>query len=843
MSQQGSTKDARKMSMGSVAAGRQVLKPSTRQEAEQEPEELGGLRISVGAGKRFSRARLAPVAPQDEAGPALVPDWRGSGDPATERHMRVLAAFDAARVPSQASPFSGSINHDLPSVPQTPDSPPSLASRWSPSSAEETSPCPPSQPSFRNSLINPASKRFSFHYNTAAPSPPLSGTKPKINIRKQGITVVGAQRIGADRYAALKQAETRAAVAQRNIGGDVEGSSRRWSSATFTDAGIGETSTPVYASNQQKSLQRPPNNRSASAKEFSTLSAAPLKSKLRDTQLAEIRNQNGRALSTSSAIRLPVGHPANHHARFQSMTGPAIEEAPLRQPSPNPRNPSNSLQPSSSKLAEGNSPASSNPIHQLPTRKLSAFRLSIAEPRVSAEQRRGSQASRTSDETVFEVPETAVGSRRSSPVPFIPSASATTGVIPSSRGTRRLPRLPPLDLNNSGSESSRASNSSFASLDTDEFVLRSDGVLADPKKPVKIEENASAFSVVQVNFVPTESTYYPYRAEKLSTPQTPPSAVFTLEDLLDSDASETSLPPKSFSSSDSLQPVSCSPPVTLPSDPNATFQAPASPYSEVRMSLPPESSVASTLAYIPPPPPNFGNFSFDVNAAAPSPRRQSLVSPMTSQGAFPNLDDDSKFLSPSPIIFTPSTANFGAFPDPLVISTPQSGFADTLRTFHFNVPESPFNPTASFSPLMSHVHVLSSHAGSTDSHLDGKYEASNRPHFEPIAWKQSFPVGAPSPGSSPVESGRPTFPRRKTLPCEPDKEGDDNSTRPRMLGRRGTFDVSMLPDLDAYRVGPIGPEASVRESKIGDAGKRGFNRGEIRNWMLSSRRESAAGRA
>ncbi|KAM0756308.1 hypothetical protein T439DRAFT_352010 [Meredithblackwellia eburnea MCA 4105] len=498
-----------------------------------------------------------------------IPQSRPSQDPPA--HLPYLSAKGASSAPSLViRPFES---------PRASPSPP--ASRWSPSSAGDASPeTVPALPSFRNSWMTglnshatkpaftkPISKRLSaLHHQAPSPTPSrspkgfgisgfrLGQQKKKPNIRKRGITVVNAQRIGSGRYTMMKEAAARASATRRESvapAGDrrpsmaagrrssiapegmrraslapggfrrqsvaagrrpslsVSGSERRASSdrrrssaserrgsaadrrgsassrATSRKESLarandladkefppirfqnsfdaGSLITPPDSMYRPKveegpwvDLETPPpsppmqpiqskstvhNRRSSSPSDLlSYVAASPELTCPDDSAALRSRQKQGRALSV---VHVPQGHPANHHARFRSYNEKVADSQPLSHGSPKfglvppPRR--GSVAPPGDRLPVFSRPFSppdslsldGDSLPANPTmRKLSTFRLSIAEPRADDEEglRRGSQASWA----------TSFG-----PSSYGPSSPRQSSVRQSSVGSRRANSLVP----------------------------------------------------------------------------------------------------------------------------------------------------------------------------------------------------------------------------------------------------------------------------------------------------------------------------------------------------------------------------------------------------------------
>ncbi|KAI5475266.1 hypothetical protein MNV49_001679 [Pseudohyphozyma bogoriensis] len=273
------------------------------------------------------------------------------------------------------------------------------ASRWSPSSAGEATP-PPPQPVFRNSFINSlatggkrSSRASDKPSSPKVASPPKSFAsqfrlkqKPKRkDLRKRGITVVGAHRIGSERYTVMKQtAAAAAALRSPAVGPAVAG--RRPSLA----AGFGEPSSsaappptlpspireePTPSPTREEST--PVADSSSTLRNFVAASPELTFAQPSDELFARRPSQS----AMPSVSRLPVGHPANHHARFRAFND---RLASLPMPSPDALSgPAPPLRrPSTVALVVEDEGASH--LRSSPKRRLSAFRLSITENRDDA---------------------------------------------------------------------------------------------------------------------------------------------------------------------------------------------------------------------------------------------------------------------------------------------------------------------------------------------------------------------------------------------------------------------------------------------------------------------------
>lgn len=253
-----------------------------------EPAEFEGLRIRIGGAKRLSRTSAVPLY----VGPTLVPDSHGSSDHTHEWYKAEAAAAAAASkarpqpsiplyrttsvpiAPPRRHPFLPPPNPpptarsyplpdpavlqpgrpplqtytelpgsaSAPNLAQRSTSPLPPASRWSPSSAGESSPLPAQpRPNFRNltsSSILPHSNRNSYHSNRNSyrlsrtfscikNDSPTSSRSPKgfgissfrigsQKKKKRSIVIVSAQRVGSGRYTVMKETALRASALRKD---------------------------------------------------------------------------------------------------------------------------------------------------------------------------------------------------------------------------------------------------------------------------------------------------------------------------------------------------------------------------------------------------------------------------------------------------------------------------------------------------------------------------------------------------------------------------------------------------------------------------------------------------
>ncbi|ORY89830.1 hypothetical protein BCR35DRAFT_329177 [Leucosporidium creatinivorum] len=262
-------------------------------------------------------------------------------------------------------------------------------------------------------------------------------------MKKRGpIVVVGAQRVGSGRYSMMKEAAARSAAARKESIGSKEGlASRRGSkdsngrrrSSASEGKRVSASRRGSEPTRSQDGGLSPPTNLSASAPSPSFLhrrspSAQALMSFIAASPDLTCPDPSHPLFDTQatprpSIARLPEGHPANHHARFRSYNervaalppNPVVPAAFSTGPAPLP--PRGVLAQRRASALAGSTRSSivsayghmepqdgfegarrSSSFSGASSRKLSNYRLSIAEPRDEeevAESRRSSIASWT----------------------------------------------------------------------------------------------------------------------------------------------------------------------------------------------------------------------------------------------------------------------------------------------------------------------------------------------------------------------------------------------------------------------------------------------------------------
>ncbi|KAK4054657.1 2' O-ribose methyltransferase [Microbotryomycetes sp. JL221] len=463
-----------------------------KQDSESSPE-LEGLGVRVGGQKlgRMQVKRTASGKPDllSQRAPTQVPSIpplfvtvQEGGEGSTYQPLVTSSVTDADRA-LLAVPTTR--NQSLTSSPK---------SHWSESSVGCPTPPEPMH-SFRDSLnlamINP--KRLSSNSahrlstilggstdakdeRSTSPASRVASKRKAKGLKKRGpIVVVSAERVGSGRYSMMKAAAARSAETRRSgsegvnlvvlesdlpleediiVGDDHHGtlSSSREATTSQIPFPTASTSTSSAASVEPpRSPKRP-----SSAEELLTYIAASPDLTCADPNVALFETQ---ATPKKSIVRLPEGHPGNHHARFRQsrpQAGPAVNG--VQQPE---------VESVSSRRSSNQSRRSSGSSTAV-RRKLSTIRLSICEQDSAddvkidePENRRGSSASwatvrskgyiaDTLNSTILAAPRRKSSSsslRRASTVAGYGTRAGSQGVLPFVTG----PVVPPRPRQSSSS--------------------------------------------------------------------------------------------------------------------------------------------------------------------------------------------------------------------------------------------------------------------------------------------------------------------------------------------------------------------------------------------------------
>ncbi|KAL8279612.1 hypothetical protein RQP46_007925 [Phenoliferia psychrophenolica] len=559
----------------------------------------------------------------------------------------------------------------------------------------------------------------------------------------------------------------------------------------------------------------------------------------------------GRARSAQSSS--PSDHPSNRYRRSQAPSEHSLPSPPTRVVSDStpPRQPSFGEGSDDEWLASHSAPETQGlgfENQQQQQRKPSAFRISIAPPpRDEEDDRRGSGASthesaieaeqlsgqNTPMNRSLSVVEVAPDTWDDEPaLPGLDALAKSFGGDPYARNSRAL----------DGADGFRKSMASFTTTCTTDDTLQSTISRADRLQSTsgKIESINTVYThAVQYDRDVEHSTFTPHRADESRSMRKSSS-----EGNFSPEARTPRMDDKSWDhSSSSSSPQSLPPSYHSDGTPTLDHTLPGAivgepkPYAVEKLSLSapaspnPHNSLSPALVSLSPQF-DFGGFGFHNGGPPRGARKPSLgdLSPMSQPqaqmvGLFFDPHEDtttSRFDLRNAIDDTPSTDSRESFRHPAVNETPRTGMEDTLRTFHFDVPESPavryipespatcyteseFAPT----PQITHVAVLPRRTDSTSSSQGTR----QGPSVEPVPWNQSFAT-KPVQVKGPLPPGL-MSPRRDTLPnfatvASQATPAPGGLAVPRQFKRRGSEigpDVSLLPD-----------------PRLGEPGKRGFDK-------------------
>ncbi|KAM0748264.1 hypothetical protein T439DRAFT_328247 [Meredithblackwellia eburnea MCA 4105] len=741
-------------------------------------------------------------------------------------------------------------------------------SHWSPSSGGDASPDQGSitnstRNSIRSSWLsgsnrNSLTKRWSAlqqHSSSSSQSPSspksaspvgerLKKTQSVASIRKRGITVVSAQRIGSDRYSTLKETTPKplaATPAPAPVPADAvaaivttQPTSRR-SSATGArriSAGASERRRSSVTFDRKSSVPRSSSRKSSTTASLSDsplvnrdaplpsppISVTSVLAPAPQNQLLEVpassvsrpsspssvyvatsprpdeaallkRRAEGRALSVvRMSSGFPEGHPANHHARFRTFNQKVA-------------------------LAAGSQSSSPSDSFQ---------RISLAPTR---------------DSIVSSEAPTELSSTLSSPTEEIESAEILD-VVPiliqgKSQATRKLSTFrlsiaePRVELDEEPVR--RGSQASWVSAESSESS--DDGAVEDVSTlPIRISLTPS----MEIRATKAMSVAQDNKAEQSS----PSIESFSMSDLLAVHADENEAEEEI---------VKITPPPYEVSTPVIASVVVVPEWAPEKVDLSPIVTVLPAAPARAKPDFKLDLSSFKLNQTPRAHvRKSSIVSPTSfplMAGFFfdPNADNDDIINIQEPMIVTPGTDIRTSFlGGPLGLPTPE--VEKTLKNFDFSVPESPFDigaysPTAT--PIVRHTPPAPSPLAAAKPVIAPEPTLPT-PAQVPgqIVWAQSFPLRSANEnsGMSPVALGKQSQ-RRETYPCPATFATEPE---PHRWQRAETFDVAMT----MRRESRIGPDVSISHegSRLGNPGKRGFDKVEIREWLLTSRRESVAAR-
>lgn len=381
----------------------------------------------------------------------------------------------------------------------------------------------------------------------------------------------------------------------------------------------------------------------------------------------------------------------------------------------------------------------------------------------------------------------------------------------------------------------RQSVASFMSTATDDTAFHATIGRADRLSSTsgKIEPVHAIFNVVQLDAAAKKSTFAPLGRPGDSQPVPSSSSGGTrspVEHLTPRGGDERNWDASVASSSPHSQP----PPYSggTPTISSSVVEAPGKYVPEKVSSAtnsPDPSSMSPALVSLSPQF-DFGGFGFNAPPAHRERRRSDGgdMSPMSRPNrqvaGFHYAGAD----SPS--------SDYGEF-RAVVLETPK--VEDSLRMFHSDVPESPaaFNfipespATAMGSPFVTQVRIASPRTGYDAPRRSSSTRSRNGPALVAVQsgpWKKTKPTtyasmapGSASPRRGTLPSSAPIQrPRTETITSSI-KSGGGGLGVPREFKRRGSA---------------VGPDVSLMEEpRLGEAGKRGFDKVEIRGWMMTAR--------